>query len=374
MSLKPKNPEHPKRIVFLTNLATPYKTDQIESWARLIPGLEIVVWYLEESVGDNLWAKPSATVRPWREEALKGIRAWLRFYFSIRNSVLLVGGYYLIPYWVARLMAFCSGVPVSLVFDGINPQKVSSTLVGIRGYLKKRFIHSCDSFFANGVVGKQFFEALKEEAPLFNQGLFADVGQKKNLAPDPQNRQRESLGIAPDSIVVVFCGRLISRKCVDDLIHAMSYFDSSSNVRLLVIGDGLERGNLESLSKELKVPVCFAGAYTDRGKLFSLISECQILVLPSSDDPWGMVVNEALQLGLRVIVSDRCGCSLDLLSHPDAAKVFPVHDRKCLHSAIKLFVETQIGFEKVAIAAGAINDPKRSALELQRLLSQGIQK
>ena len=38
-----------------------------------------------------------------------------------------------------------------------------------------------------------------------------------------------------------------------------------------------------------------------------------ILVLPSISEPWGLVVNEAMACGCAIIVSNRCGCSLDLI-------------------------------------------------------------
>ena len=38
---------------------------------------------------------------------------------------------------------------------------------------------------------------------------------------------------------------------------------------------------------------------------------------PSRTEPWGLVVNEAMASGLPVLVSNRCGCARELVSHGD---------------------------------------------------------
>jgi glycosyltransferase involved in cell wall biosynthesis len=47
-------------------------------------------------------------------------------------------------------------------------------------------------------------------------------------------------------------------------------------------------------------------------------------VLPSRQEPWGLVVNEALAAGLPVIVSNRCGCASDLVANGVNGFVFDV--------------------------------------------------
>ena len=47
-----------------------------------------------------------------------------------------------------------------------------------------------------------------------------------------------------------------------------------------------------------------------------------VLILPSKFDGWGCVVNEALQCGLRVIVSDACGAHSLIQENHDLGEVF----------------------------------------------------
>jgi glycosyltransferase involved in cell wall biosynthesis len=56
-----------------------------------------------------------------------------------------------------------------------------------------------------------------------------------------------------------------------------------------------------------------------------------VFVLPSRDpDTWGLVVNEAMSVGKAVIVSDKCGCWIDLVEGGNNGYVFPAGDANAL--------------------------------------------
>jgi glycosyltransferase involved in cell wall biosynthesis len=51
----------------------------------------------------------------------------------------------------------------------------------------------------------------------------------------------------------------------------------------------------------------------NQSEISKYYSIADIFVLPSNFDTWGLVVNEAMNFGLPVIVSDRCGCAKGLV-------------------------------------------------------------
>ena len=64
------------------------------------------------------------------------------------------------------------------------------------------------------------------------------------------------------------------------------------------------------------------------------------MILPSiQGEVWGLVVNEALSLGARVVVSDRVGCRHDLVRDPQAGWVFRAGDPRSLAAALALALE-----------------------------------
>lgn len=108
-----------------------------------------------------------------------------------------------------------------------------------------------------------------------------------------------------------YVGRLVSIKQVDKLIESIRKLKSEGvAVSLVVVGDGECRKELERQAQGL--PIDFRGALFGQEKIDAL-HEFEALVLYSSFEPWGLVVNEALASGIPVVVSDKVGARRDLV-------------------------------------------------------------
>jgi glycosyltransferase involved in cell wall biosynthesis len=122
----------------------------------------------------------------------------------------------------------------------------------------------------------------------------------------------------------LFVGRLAREKNVECLLQAMAMYQvlTSSPWGLRIVGDGPERSKLETLGRLLGVKdVEFVGTkqYSEIGGVYR---GAGALVLPSTREPWGLVVNEALACGLPVLVSQACGCVPDLVRHGECGFTF----------------------------------------------------
>lgn len=98
-----------------------------------------------------------------------------------------------------------------------------------------------------------------------------------------------------------------------------------------IIGDGSERKRLEAYVRKKCVDNVVFHGRMDMAKVHALMPSFDALVLPSRYDGWGAVVNEALQCGLYVICSDKCGAK-DLLVNERLGRVF--HSRKSLETCL----------------------------------------
>jgi glycosyltransferase involved in cell wall biosynthesis len=105
----------------------------------------------------------------------------------------------------------------------------------------------------------------------------------------------------------LFVGRLLPLKGIAELLEAFSQLPEGE---LYVAGDGPLRPLVTQAVERGRVT--YVG-HVDHPTLQRLYSESDVLVLPSRDEVWGLVINEALEHGLAVIATQAVGAVDDLL-------------------------------------------------------------
>jgi len=118
----------------------------------------------------------------------------------------------------------------------------------------------------------------------------------------------------------------------------VSGLNESKRPYLLFVGDGPLRAQLETQAGELcGKDVRFLG-FRNQTELPALYDLCDLFVLPSRFEPWGLVVNEVMNAGRPVIVSDQVGARPDLIRQGENGWSFPAGDvpalTGCIHKAL----------------------------------------
>jgi len=148
------------------------------------------------------------------------------------------------------------------------------------------------------------------------------------------------------SLEILFVARLIGRKRIVDLLEAAARIKLRGvPVRLTIVGDGPCRDQAEQLVSKLSLngTIRFAGDVR-HVELPVFMHRADALVLPSSGEPWGVVVAEAAACGLVLVVSDEVGAGYDLVRHGENGYVFPAGDVEALSDAlVKLWDDKQAG-------------------------------
>jgi glycosyltransferase involved in cell wall biosynthesis len=129
---------------------------------------------------------------------------------------------------------------------------------------------------------------------------------------------RNQLGLGPHQLLVAFFGKLIAKKDPALLLQAVPYLSQSMRQRLslLYVGSGELQKMLEEQAATVEARVTitthFAG-FVNQSSLLDWYLAADVVVLPSrrAGETWGLVVNEALQAGCGVVVSEAVGCAAD---------------------------------------------------------------
>jgi glycosyltransferase involved in cell wall biosynthesis len=138
-------------------------------------------------------------------------------------------------------------------------------------------------------------------------------------------RRREARVRASDDFVVGAVARLERRKGVDTLIAAAGQaVGSCPGLRLLIVGDGIERRALESLARAsgLGDRVRWAGHQED---VRPFLAAMDVLAMPSRSEGLGLAVIEALAAGVPVVASEVGGIP-ELLRGTEAGMLIPADD------------------------------------------------
>ncbi len=150
---------------------------------------------------------------------------------------------------------------------------------------------------------------------------FHSVCKKWNVIPFGYCTETTYIPIESISDRINFCfiGSLSWWKAPQNIIKAGIQLNKDINISY--IGDGNKGKEIKALVENHKqIHVTFYG-FQEHNKIPQLLASQDVLILPSIYDGWGAVINEALQIGLFVICSDKCGAK-ELLKDPKCGKVF----------------------------------------------------
>ncbi len=167
---------------------------------------------------------------------------------------------------------------------------------------------------------------LGEEMPIFRMPYAVDNDFFQRRAAEAvagRDALRAELGLEPGRPVILFASKLQERKRCADLVEAHRLL-GQPRPYLVIVGDGEERQRLEQQAAG-DPDIRFLG-FRNQTELPRYFDLCDVFVLPSRHEPWGLVVNEAMNAGRAVVVSDDVGCQQDLVREGETGAVFPVGD------------------------------------------------
>lgn len=198
---------------------------------------------------------------------------------------------------------------------GLGSAPLTGALSGFRLSRRRAFLKQFDALMAYS--GRGADEYARSGFP--KERIF--VAHNSVAAPPsgPPPSRPEGFAGNPN---ILFVGRLQARKRVDHLLRACAVLSADGGIpkpRLVIVGDGPERGTLESLAAEIYPDVEFVGA-RHGAELEPFFAEADLFVLPGTG---GLAIQEAMSHGLPVIVARGDGTQDDLVRSGNGWQIDP---------------------------------------------------
>lgn len=148
-------------------------------------------------------------------------------------------------------------------------------------------------------------------------------------------------GIAPTDAPcdILYVGRLVKDKQVNVLLDAFAIIlTQKPDTRLVIIGDGIERQNLEAQAQDLGIArsVTFAGRVARDEDIYAFMKRARVFASASVREGFGIVTIEAIACGTPVVTSDsEANAATDLVNDGATGSVVAAtpeaYAQACLH-------------------------------------------
>ncbi|MBN4071995.1 glycosyltransferase family 4 protein [bacterium AH-315-F18] len=223
--------------------------------------------------------------------------------------------------------------------------------------LKSAMLHPLlkrvEGILAIGTLNKEFYVDLGIPTNrIFWTPYSIDTdGFLKNAVTDEQLREEErTLGLTPGSFRVIACGKLAAYKRPQDVITSVSRMKHRGKTELLFVGDGPMRQELEKKAAQAEVKTHFLG-FRNQNALPLAYRLADVMVLASEHEPWGLVVNEAMTMGLPTIVTEVVGSGPDLVVNDKTGFIVKVGDTGAIAAGLDHMAGQPESLRKMKAAA-----------------------
>ena len=185
-------------------------------------------------------------------------------------------------------------------------------------------IRSCSGVLCCGALGREYFLRYGAQPDSIRLMPYEPAYDEiRNVSADAVLTVRRAYNLSEDRRYILFVGRIEQTKRPDLLLHAFEQIaDHRPDWDLLFVGDGSLRESLQSsVPARLASRVKWTGFIANPVTIYALYASCDLFVLPSDYEPWGVVITEAA-VHLPIIASTAVGAAHELVNDGVNGKFF----------------------------------------------------
>jgi glycosyltransferase involved in cell wall biosynthesis len=298
------------RVVLAVNHPSQYFVPAFRALDRVAVDATVVYWESREDGADDdefgrhirwdvdlwsgyRWSSPSSA------GSLRRVRDVLTILRHADPQVVVAFGWVSPVALISIAWGWCRRRPVLLYGDSsIQDLHRPRRLAKARRVAVKTLLAHVTGALTTGTFNRDFYLAMGLQPQRLHDSIMPVDLELYSRAANQRVKFHSTLRIG-------FAGKLIPRKGCDELLASLALLPAAMQWCCVIVGDGAERARLEGLAELLGIAarVEFAG-FKNQSEMPEALAGLDVLVVPSSIEPRGLIVTEALAAGVPVIVSD----------------------------------------------------------------------
>lgn len=344
------------KVALITNIPAPYRIPLFEKISEH-PSVDLCIYFTDISEANREWTVKLSD--KFKYKVLPGftLKYQGKDLFSypinlsminelIRNDydVVIAVGYGSFATQVSFFIAKLRNIPF-ILWSGSTVNE-PTLLRNISLPLAKFIVRHSDAFIAYGTRAKEYLVSLGA-SPEKNFIAYNTIDtdffrQRCSHLKTQKDELKDEMGIKNKKIVL-YIGQLIERKNVKTLIKAYSKLKDKLDVALLIVGAGNQKNELKNLCIEGDISDVFFVGFKQKEELSQYYAVADLFVLPSTQEVWGLVLNEAMACGLPVIATSSVGASKDLIIDGQNGFIVSPKNTQQLYNASKNILDSGAG-------------------------------
>lgn len=354
------------KVLFQCNAISPYRNDFFNELSLLC---DLTVAYEtengEHTHRDKKWFE--GLVCNYKKIKLNKKRCFFKFYkgeikqllLKENFDVVILGNY--LSFTGLEVCKVCKKLPTKIFVsaDGALPKKDGF----LKYHIKRKILKRCDYYLSPSEKTDEYFLNYKIKKEKIFRYNFTNLASNEILS---FFKRQEKQG---EQVIILGVGQFIYRKGFDVLIRACKDLP----VKLVLVGGEPTEEYLKIINEETIKNVEFF-PFKAKKDLSEIYLKSDIFVLPTRDDPWGLVINEAMNYSLPIITTDKCVAGLDLIEEGKGGFIIKSDSVSELSQAINKLLDYDL-----RISFGKYNNEKiqgdtiqNMAKSVERALKNGI--
>lgn len=327
-----------KRVLFITNYAAPYKVQFYDELSRYFDVTVVFSdkiedqkhrtseWFTKGNGGFHSVQLTRCVGTLKGENICIDVMEWIRKPWD----VIVICGYASPTMMIAMAYLRMKRIPFWLEVDGGLVRQDSAAAYAV----KRMLVGSASAYLSSGKATTDYLVHYGAKRETVREYPFSSLFERDILkipvSEAEKKELKQELGLK-DGKTILSIGQFIHRKGFDVLLQAAASLDAGADV--YIVGGQPPEEYLSMCSDLGLGNVHFLG-FMKKDKLVKYYQAADLFVLPTREDIWGLVVNEAMAFGLPVVTTDRCVAGLELVENGVTGYIVPVGDAQKLADRI----------------------------------------